>query len=324
MNTCRICGNANLNKIHTAREMMYGLRDEFEYLECNNCDCLQIVSIPTNLGDYYPSDYLSFSNLQTSHLANESFLRKLLKKQRTRYMLGNKNIIGFLVSKIGPDYFEYDWSWFSNTNVTLDSKILDVGCGIGKLLRALQNVGFEKLYGVDPFIDKDIEFGKVKIHKKELEDIEGTFDLVMMHHSFEHMLDSKASIKAASNLLKPGGSLLIRIPVLGYPWRKYGVNWFGLDAPRHLYLHTKKSIKLLAEAAGLELIDIRYDDQTGNHFWGSAQYSQDIPAIDPRSHWRGNGSVFSDFEMQRFMKEMRDKNIASDGGQAAFYLYKPK
>ena len=60
--SCRICHESS-SKTYIAKEMMYGTRDEFEYFECENCGCLQISEIPTNLGDYYPSNYYSFKRL---------------------------------------------------------------------------------------------------------------------------------------------------------------------------------------------------------------------------------------------------------------------
>jgi len=52
--TCKICGNKENNTEYTAREMMFGFRDEFNYFQCNNCQCLQIESFPENISKYYP------------------------------------------------------------------------------------------------------------------------------------------------------------------------------------------------------------------------------------------------------------------------------
>ena len=34
---CKICGNTDGNKIHAAREMLFGYREEFKYIECSKC-----------------------------------------------------------------------------------------------------------------------------------------------------------------------------------------------------------------------------------------------------------------------------------------------
>ena len=86
-----------------------------------------------------------------------------------------------------------------------------------------------------------------------------------------------------ARLLKPGGQAIVRIPVASsYAWRHYGVNWINLDAPRHFYLHTSKSLEHLAHSANLEVTKVIHeggDDQ----FWGSERVPQDIPSNDPRA-----------------------------------------
>jgi hypothetical protein len=57
---CSICGNTGGNKTHSVREMMFGMRDVFQYLECGACGCLQLLNIPKDMGKYYPEQYYSF------------------------------------------------------------------------------------------------------------------------------------------------------------------------------------------------------------------------------------------------------------------------
>jgi cyclopropane fatty-acyl-phospholipid synthase-like methyltransferase len=56
--------------------------------------------------------------------------------------------------------------------VTLESKILDVGCGAGELLLRLAEETFSDLTGLDPLIEGDILYKNgVKILKKELAEL---------------------------------------------------------------------------------------------------------------------------------------------------------
>ena len=58
---CRICRNIEGNSAHFPKEMMFGWREEFEYLECARCGCLQIAEIPSDLAKYYPrEDYYAY------------------------------------------------------------------------------------------------------------------------------------------------------------------------------------------------------------------------------------------------------------------------
>ena len=63
MHTCKVCQNSEHNKTFIAREMMFGVRDEFEYFECSNCGCVQIAEVPSNLAKYYPAEYLSLIHI---------------------------------------------------------------------------------------------------------------------------------------------------------------------------------------------------------------------------------------------------------------------
>jgi hypothetical protein len=49
-----------------------------------------------------------------------------------------------------------------------------------------------------------------------------------------------------------------------------------LGAARHLYLHSRESLRELAAAHGLRLLRIE-DDSTGFQFWGSEQIRRGIP-----------------------------------------------
>ena len=40
---CRLCGNLSGNRHFSAREMMLGLRDEFDYIQCAQCAACQIA-----------------------------------------------------------------------------------------------------------------------------------------------------------------------------------------------------------------------------------------------------------------------------------------
>lgn len=58
---CRICGDESEHKVYRVREMFFGTGQEFVYFECDKCQCLQILEIPENLGDFYGEGYYSFN-----------------------------------------------------------------------------------------------------------------------------------------------------------------------------------------------------------------------------------------------------------------------
>ena len=321
MKACRICDNAADNKSHVAREMMFGTRDKFAYMECAQCGCVQIDEVPSNLSKYYPGQYYSFQGGRSDEL-RENIFRSLIRHRRAEYCLYQKGWIGKLLArKLGvPDYYQ----WLRKGKVRFDSRILEVGCGTGKLLTVLSREGFTHLTGVDPFIEKDIFYESgVRVLKKEMSQIEETFDFIMMNHAFEHMPDSRSAMTEIYRLLKPNRYALIRIPVASsFAWRKYGVNWVQLDPPRHLFLHTVKSMELLAKRTGFKIADVEHDSHEFQ-FWGSEQYLRDMPLTDQKSLWVNPGSdFFSKDQIQSFKDMAAEVNRSKDGDQACFYLYK--
>jgi len=115
--------------------------------------------------------------------------------------------------------------------------------------------------------------------------------------------------------------VLIRVPVASCrAWRDYGADWVQLDAPRHIFLHTDRSMELLAGRTGFELVS-RGRDSTAFQFWGSEQYRRDIPLRDPRSHAVDPaGSPWSSADIARLEGEARRLNEAGEGDQAWYIL----
>ncbi|HVS91704.1 MAG TPA: class I SAM-dependent methyltransferase [Mucilaginibacter sp.] len=170
-----------------------------------------------------------------------------------------------------------EYKWITQLKgLKLSSDILDIGSGIGLLLLELKKHGFENLTGIDPYVEKDIHHPDgVTIFKKNIGDIDKQYDLVMLNHAFEHLPNPGRTFEQLYKLLKPGGWLLIRIPVADcFCWRKYGVSWYQLDAPRHFFLHTIRSMSILAGNNGLSLLSVEYDSDE-KQFLNSEKYIRD-------------------------------------------------
>lgn len=201
---------------------------------------------------------------------------------------------------------------------------MDIGCGSGSLLLALRRSGFKNLTGLDPYIKSDIVFNNgVRVFKKEISNMEDKYDLIMLHHSFEHMPEPLQVFRNISRLLNKNGYVLIRTPVTSsYAWRHYGVNWVQIDAPRHLFLYSLKSIEILSSAVNLKIKEVIFDS-TEFQFWGSEQYVKDIPLQDERSCGvNPQRSIFSDEEIKSFKIKAAKLNEEKLGDQICIYLTK--
>jgi 2-polyprenyl-3-methyl-5-hydroxy-6-metoxy-1,4-benzoquinol methylase len=312
MDACKICANEVGNRIHIAREMMFGFRDRFSYLECGYCGCLQLLNAPTEPARYYPKSYYSY---QTHGL-----LMTTLRRKWSAFAFGERSFIGKLLSEL---YFpNRAMMALRRMGISAKARVLDVGCGSGNLLLDLKHFGFQHVTGVDAFIECDLAYpGGPRIFKMQLGEMSGEYDVLMLHHSFEHMADPLETLRSISRLLASGGTIIIRIPISSsYGWRHYGVNWVGLDAPRHLFLHTYKSIDLLANQVGLAVSSVTHETDDGT-FWASEAYARDISMNDPRFP---NSNILKRFlscrEILRLRAEARKVNERLEADMVCLYL----
>jgi len=324
---CRICGNKDHNTIYKVREMMLGLRDTHNYFECANCGCLQIVEVPENIQEYYPNDdYYSYDEIKP-----KKGLKGKLIKSRDRFAATGKGLIGNIMQQIQP---HDKLPSLQHTEIDLDSKILDVGCGAGHLLHSMKEAGFNNILGIDPFNKEDIKYDNgLSIVKNSIHDLPnksaaendkaGDWDLIMFNHSYEHVYDQKEVLEKTWDLLKPGGICMLRIPtVTSWAWRHYNEDWVQLDAPRHFFLHSIQSVHILAENTGFKLEDVVYDSFAFQS-WGSEQYKQDIALHEENSYAiNPDKSPFSKEDIRSFTEHSNVLNKSKAGDQAAFYLKK--
>jgi len=290
--------------------MMFGTREQFEYLECHSCGCLQIADVPADLSRHYPADYYS-SEIESS-------FKIFLKSRRLRFDLGEMSLIGRYMSlRYGGDSCA---KAIALGNVQRGDAILDVGGGAGTHLRPLRAAGFRHLLCVDPYVQHEVREPGLEIRRAQIAEVDGRFRLIMMHHSFEHMTQPHKVLATVAEKLDADGVLLVRIPVLGFGWRQYGANWIELDAPRHLYLHTRGSFELLANSHGFEVLDVTYDS-TEMEIWGSEQYLRGIAHVATNSYGKNPAaSIFSQEQIAEFRRQMREMNARGESGRAAFVL----
>jgi 2-polyprenyl-3-methyl-5-hydroxy-6-metoxy-1,4-benzoquinol methylase len=310
---CKICGNAEHNRPITLYEFMYGTREPFEYFTCANCGCLQITSVPEDLAKYYPGDYYSYS------AAGPGRTPGFFSREKYRAIFFGKGLLGRGLDSAKPDA-NGEFRCFQRVQLHKQSRILDVGCGSGRSLVKMREHGFVNLMGVDPYLPETIDYGSgLMIRRMSLSEVDGSWDVITFQHVFEHLTEPLEALRHVRRLLAPGGSCIVRIPVVPCEaFDRYGVHWFQLDAPRHLYLHSQQSMELLAGQAGLRLDRSRtYYDSIGNQFWGSELYRRGITLADGAANLK---AYFKKDELQGFKKEAQTLNRTQRGDQAVFYL----
>jgi SAM-dependent methyltransferase len=308
--------------------MMFGTRESFSYFSCQLCGCLQITQIPANLAQYYPDNYYSINSgthrgQRQKHLP---WVRVILEQARAqKAILGTSSPLSWLAPHLvdlPPEIYPVG-NWLKTCGIgSRHASFLDVGCGSSSWwLNSLRTLGFRRLLGVDPYISSDVTSNGVTIRRGVLADIDGKFDLISFHHSFEHIPEQLQTLEAVRRLLRPNGYCLIRIPVVSsMVWEMYGTDWVELDAPRHLYLHSKQSIQKIAEKSGFKLVT-SICDSSEFEFYGSEQYRRDIPLTSIESYWINPAtSSFTYREMASFRELAERANREGTGGRACFFF----
>lgn len=303
---CPYCRSETVSDRYNVKEMMLGLRESFSYDGCGQCGSLYLTTEITEPGHYYPKTYYSFKE---SERVNP--IKSFVKRRVVWYRIGVDSLLGRIFSRLLPDPMMV--RWLRLAGIKFDTSILDVGCGDGVFLKEMSLYGFTSLHGVDPFIDEDIRTDHgVVIQKKYLHELDGMYDLIMMHHSLEHVPDPSDTLTEAMKRLRPGGKILIRIPVAGSSaHQQYGEHWVQWDAPRHIHIPTVAGMKSLCARLDLLVEAIEFDSDSFQ-YWGSELYRMGISLNE------FNGQV----EPKRFdwMNKSVTDNRNQTGDQACFVL----
>jgi SAM-dependent methyltransferase len=301
---CPFCAGAAGDRVD-AREMMFGLRDRFVYRRCAQCESLWLAEPPASLDPYYPHDYYSLTADPKGALpipAAELWTRTLLRLPlaATQRLAGKR---GF------PRYIE----WCAGLGLTPRSRVADIGSGAGHLVYQLGRHGFRDVWGFDPFLDADRDLGHVHLRRREIGPEDGSFDLVMFHHSLEHVADPVDALRTVAARVSAGGTIIVRVPVAGsFADRCFGADWVAIDAPRHLAIPSQAGMTAAAARAGLT-ISRTFFDSTALQFWASEQYANDVPLHDERS----GGDPARNEELER---NARALNRTGEGDSAGYVL----
>jgi SAM-dependent methyltransferase len=138
-----------------------------------------------------------------------------------------------------------------------DLKVLDIGCGSGVMLNALEDVG--ETFGMD-MSDEAISFSKEifngKVEKGFLPDQipyeENYFDLITALDVIEHVDRDIDSLKAIRTRLVPDGKVVITVPAYMYLWSAHD----ALNEHKRRYTLTELNAKLVQ--AGFTVDKISY------------------------------------------------------------------
>ncbi len=157
------------HSVFSVREMTFGTREEFEYFMCGSCGCLQIATIPPDLARHYPGTYYSHNREPIRHPVG--LFRNSLEYLQIRTALFERGFkLSRLASKFAPVpeiFFRARPQLLRRAGVrSFKSAILDIGCGAqAQWLRDLRAIGFRRLCGIDPMIDRHLNVDGIPIRR---------------------------------------------------------------------------------------------------------------------------------------------------------------
>lgn len=286
---CYVCGNEENNKQHLAREMFFGSRTPFTYMECDKCSCIQLIDIPEDMSKYYPDFYYTAAMPQISS-----------------YEGWDKNEEGYVkkcLSQMEAEFLTID---------SLDIDFLEVGCGNARIVRSLANMGIRKAVGIDAFLHEQHQYrsANCQVYRGLIDEIKETYDIILFQHSFEHLINQREVLHKVYQILNPNGSCFIIMPVASYAWHQYGTDWFQLDAPRHIYIHSFLSLKLLLEECHFIVEDF-YTKSDITQFIRSDFYRQNLSIREQNAlNW---DEIFTPEQVKEFIDNTKSLDEMSLG-----------
>lgn len=148
-------------------------------------------------------------------------------------------------------------------------RALDVGCGAGLLMEVVRRDGW-KVSGAEPFataasIAASRGFDVCIVRAEELDLERDAYDLIIMHHSLEHVHDPNAALSACRKGLKPTGVMVIAVPNWDSPGRRFfGEAWPPLDIPRHTVHFTPATLEELLNRNLLTVTRCYFENSFGD------------------------------------------------------------
>jgi SAM-dependent methyltransferase len=234
---CCLCEVDDAEPVGVGADFEYRTSDDtFLAVRCRRCGLVYLNPRPADeeMGRIYPDNYHAFAFDESDF----GFIYKVRRKLEARRLL----------------------RWCEG--LPENAKILDVGCGDGFHLRLLRDFGKKSwsLQGIDSDARAVAAATRDGLavqqgHVESLDLPAGSFHLILLVMTVEHLTNPVEVLKSVRRLLAPGARIGIITDNVGSPdFRIFGGrHWGGYHFPRHLTLFDRKTLALLAKKADLRV-----------------------------------------------------------------------
>ena len=249
--TCDLCGSRGSRVLFETQDRRFGTSGRFTIVECAACGLVRTEPKPADLADAYPHDYYT-------HAAPRKPTRRVSARVLRAYGLttGGSPLVRALEAALADRLLP-------GLPPGPPGRLLDVGCGSGQMLLALEVAGWDG-HGIeiDPHaVAAARAAGLANVRTGDLLDAEyepESFDAVRFWHSLEHVRSPRAHLRAAHRVLRRGGSLTIGVPNFrSLLSRMFRDRSFYLDVPRHLWHFDRATLARLVSACGFQALQVR-------------------------------------------------------------------
>ena len=269
---CPVCGSDGEVFELGQTDVFFHATGEWDSKKCLNPACRTVWLDPMPLEeDIYKAyrDYLISQQVTTDSREQRTpgYYRAMQKGYWARnYGYGGpvnlKERMAGLVVHLHPGWKEaLDINVFYLKNLN-GGRLLEIGCGAGRQLALMRELGWQaEGVDADPVVvqkarDKGLKVSQGYIYDQEFPD--ATFDAVIINHVIEHIFELHRFLAEVNRVLKPGGHLVMVTPnleSLGSRMYKHFIISI-MDTPRHLYVFTGGSLRLLGEKAGFSKVNV--------------------------------------------------------------------
>jgi 2-polyprenyl-3-methyl-5-hydroxy-6-metoxy-1,4-benzoquinol methylase len=173
----------------------------------------------------------------------------------------------------------YDWKKLIHIqgqmvaqHFSLNTGILEIGCGEGILLDVLRNMGYNDLEGFEPSFTaaKRAQKRGLRLYNGYFDSqiISRQYDLVIMSHVLEHIENPVDFLHQVNSILKPGGALLLtQTNYMGLIPRLQKEAWYAWVPDQHFWHFTPKSLKHIFTQLNMSVAALNYQSLVHPHNW---------------------------------------------------------